>query len=455
MAGSSPFSPASGTHGAAGAVETAPIQPTGKSRGQLESSIRWIGSDGRHRVSPLRDAEVVVGRDESCDVVLSGGGTSRRHCAIARTSRGLEARDLGSRNGVFVDGKSIQASTPLAPGSVLRVGDWVGVVVEGDATFADAVVRGAWGSHALTATLRDAREVARAGLWILILGETGTGKELVAAAVKEWAGRSGKFVPVNCAALPEQLAESELFGHHAGAFTGAVKSRAGHLQESSGGVLFLDEVGELAPSVQAKLLRALQERKVTPVGSSTPLEVDLCVVAATHRDLRQMVHAGGFRQDLLTRLEGLSVHLPPLRERRGDIWPLFERFVQAVRPRRMPEVSARFVETVVSHHWPGNVRELKQAAERIAVLEGTAARWDTTYLQFLHSVESEPSRRSVEPPPARYSRRNPPSLDQFTAALLAAGGVRERAARSLGLSKNTFLAIAGDLGVDLDAYRRR
>jgi DNA-binding NtrC family response regulator len=204
---------------------------------------------------------------------------------------------------------------------------------------------------------------------VLLLGETGTGKEVVAHAIHRHGRRSkAPFVPVNCAAIPGELLESLLFGHVRGAFTGAVADRAGSFREAQGGTLFLDEIGDMDMVMQAKLLRALQERVVTPVGGRS-IQVDVRVIAATHRDLQQAVRDGRFREDLYYRLGVVPLPLPPLRERLADIIPLAEHFLAAsaegLAPKRLtPEAAAR----LLAHPWPGNVRELLNAMRRVATL---------------------------------------------------------------------------------------
>ncbi|MBX3229863.1 MAG: sigma-54-dependent Fis family transcriptional regulator [Labilithrix sp.] len=218
--------------------------------------------------------------------------------------------------------------------------------------------------------------VADAGVSVLLTGETGTGKGLVARFLHAQSRRaSGPFVPVNCAALPDNLLESELFGHVKGAFTGAVANRSGLFVEADGGTLFLDEIGDMAPSLQAKLLDVLERGAVRAVGATREREVDVRIVAATHRDLAERVASGQFREDLLYRLEGIAIAIPPLRQRKDDIPQLILRFVEearstspgAVVERIGPEAMARLID----HPWPGNVRELQNAVARIVLLGRT------------------------------------------------------------------------------------
>ena len=215
-------------------------------------------------------------------------------------------------------------------------------------------------------------QVAREGSTsVLILGESGTGKELVARAIHAHGPRRGKnFVPVNCAAIPEDLLESELFGYVKGAFTGAAQSKMGRIQYSDGGTLFLDEIGDMKPSLQAKLLRVIQEKEFEPVGGIKPVPVDVRIVAATHRDLEKAVEDGLFREDLYYRLNVVPLNIPPLRERKEDIPLLIERFV-AIANRNKKQVLKGFdagaIEALLSYAWPGNVRELENLVQRMAI----------------------------------------------------------------------------------------
>ena len=205
---------------------------------------------------------------------------------------------------------------------------------------------------------------------VLVLGETGTGKEQVARALHRHSARAGRpFVAVNCAAIPKDLLESELFGHVRGAFTGAVADRPGSFRAADGGVLLLDEIGDMALAVQAKILRVLQEGEVVPLGAHKPVKVDVRVVAATHRDLAAAVREGQFREDLMYRLDVLSIRLPPLRERLADIIPLAEHFLRLAAGGQPPkQLSATAAQALLRHPWPGNVRELRNLAERCQAL---------------------------------------------------------------------------------------
>jgi len=209
---------------------------------------------------------------------------------------------------------------------------------------------------------------------ILLHGETGTGKELAAEAIHDASPRaSGPFVVVDCGAIPPSLFESELFGHVRGAFSGAVGDRVGLLAEASGGTVFLDEIGELAPELQPKLLRALERRQVRPVGSSRAIDIDVRVIAATHRDLQAEVNRGSFREDLYFRLAVVRLAIPPLRERRDDVPALVRLFVERMAPERLDEIPA-ILEHLRHRTFPGNVREVRNAVEELLIL-GRAGEW--------------------------------------------------------------------------------
>jgi two-component system response regulator HydG len=226
-------------------------------------------------------------------------------------------------------------------------------------------------SQVLRATLEVARQAANSTASVLLLGESGTGKELVSRYIHVHSPRGSKaFVPVNCAALPESILESELFGHEKGAFTGAVRSRAGRFVEAHGGTLFLDEIAEISPGVQVKLLRALQEGEIEPVGGST-VQVDFRLVCATNRDLTEEVRSGNFREDLFYRINVIPIRIPPLRDRMEDVPLLADHFVRKYARKHdkdAQEVSEAAMATMMNYAWPGNIRELENAVERAVVL---------------------------------------------------------------------------------------
>ena len=271
---------------------------------------------------------------------------------------------------------------------------------------------------------------------VLVTGETGTGKELVARALHDHGPRAGgPFVSVNCAAIPAELLESELFGHVAGAFTGAVRAQPGRFREAHGGTLLLDEIGDMDPAMQAKILRVLQERIVTPVGGR-PEPVDVRVVAATHRDLPALVEAGTFRADLYYRLHVIPIALPPLRDRADDVVSLATHFLQRANPGAPKSLSGDAADVLRQHAWPGNVRELRNAIERAAAL----ARGPAIGPEDLAFLRRDPALRNEDRtgPPADLTM--PEAVAELERAMirraLAEGsGSRAEAARRLGINR--------------------
>jgi DNA-binding NtrC family response regulator len=227
-------------------------------------------------------------------------------------------------------------------------------------------------SESLQSVFRLVEKVSATNVNILISGESGTGKELVAKAIHHHSPRSNKpFIAVNCGALPESLLESELFGHTKGAFTDAKTDKKGLFRSAEGGTLFLDEIGEIPQSLQVKLLRALQEHEVTPVGASVPVKFDARIIAATNRNLEEEVASGNFRDDLFYRLNVIEIYLPPLRERREDIPLLAKHFAQKIaREQNAPEkaIAKEAMSALAAYNWPGNIRELQNAVERAYIL---------------------------------------------------------------------------------------
>lgn len=291
------------------------------------------------------------------------------------------------------------------------------------------------------AVLRSAAVVAATDVTVLILGESGTGKELLARAVHSASRRAGQpLVSINCAALPDGLAESELFGHRKGAFTGAVSDYPGRIRMAAGGTLFLDEVGELSPAIQAKILRFLETGECQSVGSTDCQRLDTRLVAATHRDLHAMVRAGRFREDLYYRLNVVPLELPPLRERSGDV-PLLIRILteQLARQHGMPpprygKAALRLLER---YAWPGNVRELRNFCERMVILcSGLEVGPDNLPVELRQADPAAPL--AFELPAGGISLVE---LEQaiLRQALERSQGNCSRAARLLGLTRDTFL----------------
>lgn len=280
---------------------------------------------------------------------------------------------------------------------------------------------------------------ARSSSTVLITGESGTGKELVARAIHEMSGRSGSFIPINCAAIPAELIESELFGHTGSAFTGAKQARAGLFEAANGGTLFLDEIGELSLSVQPKLLRALQEGSVRRVGADREREVNVRAIAATNRDLEKEMQEGRFREDLFWRLNVIHLHVPPLRERAFDIPLLVEHFIAkaAEEARRPPlDVPQESLAILTAYSWPGNVRELENAIERaVALAEGASL----TPEDLPQRVRASGGAAAIIAR-SREQRLTVKELERefILQTLRETGGNKSRAAELLGLDRKTL-----------------
>jgi transcriptional regulator with GAF, ATPase, and Fis domain len=309
---------------------------------------------------------------------------SRRHVEIRRDGDDYVARDLGSRNGTLVNGHPVSEAV-LEPLDELRIGDAVlKVVDEGADEYARYRIDGAMvggarrvpASDALVGGLQMDRilaelwRVARAPLNVLLLGASGTGKEVVASELHRLSGRAGRFAAVNCAAIPGNLLESELFGFKRGAFSGADRDKPGLIRAADGGTLLLDEIGDMPHEAQAKLLRVLQAREVLPLGATTPEQVDVRIVGATHRDLGRLQAEGKFREDLFARLNEYKLVLPPLYERKEDVFVLLSSFLARL-GRTDLKVSFPYMTALLHYDWPYNVRELEACIKRsVALADG-------------------------------------------------------------------------------------
>jgi two-component system, NtrC family, response regulator AtoC len=303
------------------------------------------------------------------------------------------------------------------------------------------------------------RRLADSDVPVLVVGETGVGKENAAQALHAWSRRAGKpLVALNCAALQESLAESELFGHERGAFSGAVATKIGQFEAADGGTLFLDEIGELPPHVQGKLLRALDTKRIMRIGGTQERAIDVRFVAATNRDLEREAAEGRFRQDLYYRLRGAKLALPPLRDRPREITVLARSFLDAAcaaRDRPAMTFSAAAMDALVRHAWPGNVRELKNEMDYVAATAdgGVVEPWHLTEAIVAVPERAEPAAAAEPAPPARTLR---PLADEIRAlerqrmaeALAAAGGVQKRAAELIAMPLRTFRMKAKQHGLD-------
>jgi transcriptional regulator with GAF, ATPase, and Fis domain len=425
-------------------------------------TVRWFSLE--------RGKDCTIGRGETSDIVIPYEGTSRKH-AVIRWRDYPFIEDLQSLNGTFVAGRKLGAREPvrLQEGTAIQIGP-VTLVVH--ATAADPLGLDAQGDplpilpgmilrdEKMLALYRLVEDVAPSDLSVLIMGETGTGKELLAQLIHERSPNGkGPFVRLNCAALPESLAESELFGHERGSFTGAERNKEGLFEAANGGTLFLDEVGELSLVLQAKLLRVLDKGEVLPVGAVRARRVMIRVVAATNRDLRERVGSGEFRADLFYRLSGVVVNVPPLRDRRDEIPALVESFAMASVSRAgkpLPQFSEDAMSALCAHDWPGNVRELKHVVERVVLLArngvispaelglGAASVWPPLASESAPTMNDHdefpevPTSVTLRSASARTDGADN-ERQRIVDALARTNGNQVRAARLLGVSRRTLI----------------
>jgi transcriptional regulator with GAF, ATPase, and Fis domain len=419
-------------------------------------ALSWIFPCEDRRLIPLVASRYTIGRDPDRDIRLDSPKVSRHHAEIHRQGPIFVIQDLGSKNGIYVDGERLQHA-PLGPGRIVRVGDRIAVLVtvangtegrdqiSGPSSVLHSVPEMVCG-RILTQVLEPLRRTARHDLSIILQGETGTGKELVARSVHAWSGRSGPFFAVNCATLPPAIADGELFGYRRGAFTGAEQHHAGYFRSAHLGTLFLDEVSELSLELQAKLLRALQEREVLPLGASFPVPIDIRVICASQCSLRNAVQSGAFRADLHARLDGYTCLLPPLRERCEDIPVMFESFIRRHSAGKIFDIEPKLVERLCLYPWPQNVREVEQLARRLIALHGHEDTLDRAclpeHMQPLLTLEHS---RSLP-----NSDRKSYELRRLRAALRSADGNLTRAAAALGLSRfRAYRLMAGRTALEL------
>lgn len=423
-----------------------------------------------------------IGRADSCDIVIKHSTISRSHAILVGGSPPA-IKDQGSRNGTRVGGVPVPPNTfaRIDVGTVVQLGEVVLFIQRVQSELPSKPPPGT--EEATRSPDREitpknsavnvddlvvedprsreffnmARVIAASDLTVLILGETGSGKERLAQTIHTASSRASRpLVSLNCAAFPETMVESELFGYERGAFTGAARAKPGLIVAASGGTLFLDEVGELTLPIQAKLLRALETREVLPLGALKAIAVDIRIIAATNRSLRDHVASGRFREDLYYRLNGVTLEVPSLRERRGDILPLAmmfaRRFAQRL-GRPTPVLSDEAREAVVSYNWPGNIRELKNVMERATLLATSgvieAGAIPSTFSESVANV----SFNLVEEPPTLSSlvaakdassagvpgKRRILAREEIVLALEQTGGDQEAAARVLGVSRRTLI----------------
>jgi DNA-binding NtrC family response regulator len=394
------------------------------------------------RAVPISAREIVVGTAPDCDLALTDDRVSKRHLGIAAQGGRFVARDLDSKNGTLYEG-SLLRSAEVSAGATLKVGrtflriqprpEALEIAPSQSRRFGDLVAV----SLAMREVFAVLERAAPAGVTVLIEGETGTGKELAARALHEASGRrGGPFVALDCGALPESLLESELFGHVKGAFTGAAAARAGAFARAHRGTLFLDELGSVPPTVQARLLRAIEERKVRPVGADSEREVDVRLIAASRHDLGARVAEGAFRPDLFYRLSVVSVVLPPLRQRREDI-PLIATELLRRRGVEPGKISGPNLDRLLAQPWPGNVRELRNVIDRAVAMSPEARSFAELKLSVAPGAAAEPLSVRGDLPFAEAKQLLVEAFEQryLRDVLERAGGNISAAARASGLDR--------------------
>jgi transcriptional regulator with GAF, ATPase, and Fis domain len=419
-------------------VTRAATKPPGP--GRAASRLRAVHPPTLTWQAQLATHPVILGRTTSTEgaPALAHATVSRRHYEITWDERAGHhvGRDLGSHNGTRCDA-ALVGTTPhaLHDGSVLQLGDVTLILERGepgdDVALAATEILGASpaAGRLRAAIVRAAPDPSP----VLLVGETGTGKEFVAREVHRLSGRTGPLVAINCSALSAQIVDSQLFGHQKGAFTGATSDHPGLFRAAHGGTLFLDEIGEMPLELQPKLLRALQEGAVQPVGSTRPVAVDVRVVAATNRRLDEAIESGAFRRDLYARLALWEIAVPPLRERRGDLLAWLSRLHEAFDARRSThaptpiDLSPDAVEAVLLHPWPSNLRELDRLVHELAATHAGASiaadalpPWISREPARAPEIEATGTRAAATPPPS--GKRPVPTREQFEAAFEALGG---------------------------------
>jgi two-component system response regulator AtoC len=410
---------------------------------------------------------LTIGREGACEVVIHDNSVSRRHARLSFDG-GWRVEDLGSRNGTVVDGRKLARGerVSIRVGSVVSLGSATAALQAAESSrFAprpadrpgdppsapsEYVTR----DPAMQRVHETIDVLAPSPLPVLIVGETGAGKELCACRIHSRSPRAARaMVQINCAAIPAGMIESELFGYERGAFTGAGQSKAGLLETADGGTVLFDEIGELPMALQAKLLRVLETGQCQRLGALRPRAIDVRVVSSTNRDLRQAVADGEFRADLYHRLNGATVRIPPLRDRRADVVPLAIYFLgRMARTMRLaePTLAEDARAALEGHPWPGNVRELRNVMERAVVLAraGTLAAADLELEGVRAQSKSRPEMRETLPPLPLSMDDAPPLRDELDAmerrrvveALEKCGNNQSRAAKMLGISRHALIA---------------
>lgn len=420
---------------------------------EYRAQINWVFPDPDLPPLQLLDCSTTIGRSD-CTCVLDGHEVSRMHARIDRTSEQYatyEVKDCASKNGVHVNGKRVP-SARLTHRDVLRIGEWVGLFTIETSEPPNRVAEvgappfryehGMLVGPSLVPAVELAQRAAEAGLSIVIQGETGTGKELLARAIHTWARRGGDYVPVNCAAIPEGMAEAELFGYCKGAFTGALKNHPGYMRSADRGTLLLDELPQLPLTLQRKLLRAIEQREVKGMGESRPVPVDVLIVSASQYPLEELVAAGRFARDLQMRIQQVVVRLAPLRERNADLGYLIRELIRRHMGGRQIRIDPKVAEALCLYDWPGNLRELSSELHALCSLHGHEPRLKHIHLPAhlrLPSANSVPPKLPATSDSLSVDKKAPEVLrPQLLDALKQSRGNLTRAAKILGVPRQWF-----------------
>jgi DNA-binding NtrC family response regulator len=435
-------------------------------------AIEIVGADPELRAWPtvascLRSIDVLCDRSKGridallVDVERRDGEALAQKIIDALGQHGLQARigiasfpgDAPSPDALMVAANVAMRGVDGAGVAVARTGARTLAIGKREIVVAEAVMTRLYGM---------VERLASSKVTVLVTGETGAGKDLVADALHALGARAGqRLVKLNCAAMPEQLLENELFGHERGAFSGATDAAAGLFEEADGGTLFLDEIGEMAPNLQAKLLRVLEDGLVRRLGSTRDRQVDVRVVAATHRDLKQLVDDGRFRSDLYYRLKGVVLHVPPLRGRPREIPLLAERFAAEAGEdvQRSLSLSAGAIEALVAYPWPGNIRELRHAITAAAVAcDGEVIEPGHLPPEIggaaVETTGDSPRPRRTAPQPLAEELESI-QRERIVEALVAEGGNQTRAAERLQMPRRTLVHKIAQLGIDVPSRQGR
>jgi len=436
--------------------------------------------------------KVMIGRAQEAAIYVPHASVSRQHARL-HVGAELALEDLGSSNGTSVNNIRIvpQKPVPLQPGDLIRMGEVLLIVqsewnptepedkeptrelllrdgknLKATATGLDIVIDGqavVVKTEAMKRIMSLVARVATTNMNVLVLGETGTGKEVIARSIHVRSKRKDKrFLSLNCAALSEPLLESELFGHEKGAFTGAHEAKIGLLEKANGGTVFLDEIGDMSLAIQAKLLRVFEERQVLRLGSLVPRPIDVCFVTATNKNVSAEVAEGRFRKDFYFRLSGMTIHVPPLRERTAEIEPLARLFIEGFAAKSgwkaAPELTAEVLEALCRYSWPGNIRELRNVVERAVLLAGEGPILPE-HLAFEATEAPPPVDTGLKTRPIAVGATFGPSgaasslsgevasleRERIAKAMETCAGNQTRAAELLGMPRRTLLR-------KLDAY---